>query len=127
MVRFLQKFVIERFCQWLSGLSRRQFLYAIIVVGMLLIAGELVVMLGSADLLFAYALDLSFYADAAIASAGLTAAARAARVVARLGPLKTGAGVRRVTRARRKRSAADRPKPKPSLNDNDRPPLRYAA
>lgn len=66
-------------------------LYVVTVVGVLLTAGEQVALLGSADMLFAYALELSFYANAAIASAGLAAAARAARMVACCGPFQATA------------------------------------
>ena len=127
MACYLQNAVVARFCQWLDGLSRRHIIYAVIVVGLLLTAGELVAMLGSTDLLFAYALDLSFYADALIASAGLAAMARGARVALTLRKSRAARVFRRPQAARRRRSVAERAQAKPPVNDDDRPPHHRAA
>ncbi|MFM5929339.1 MAG: hypothetical protein ACKOPQ_00340 [Novosphingobium sp.] len=80
--RSLRQTIVAPLANWLLNRSRRDVIYIFVLGGLLLFAGEVVLMLGSADLVYAYALDLALYFDAVIA-ASLIGAARHARAVVR--------------------------------------------
>lgn len=74
--RTLHRHLIERPAAWLARLDRRQILVLVIAAGLLLAAGDLVVALGSAEIVLGYAADLAIYSDVVLAGLLLAAASR---------------------------------------------------
>ncbi|MFM5907028.1 MAG: hypothetical protein ACKOPO_05515, partial [Novosphingobium sp.] len=76
MSRWINTAIVAPACKWLIHRSRRDIINVFVLCGILLFAGEVVMMLGSADLVFAYALDLSLYIDAIITVSVIGAASQ---------------------------------------------------
>jgi hypothetical protein len=80
--RYLHHHCVARPVAWLGRLERRHLLFAMVTVGALLLAGEMIGMLGSADLMLAWTWDLTVYFDAAAVTVVLARVARVTPVVA---------------------------------------------
>nr|WP_166181256.1 hypothetical protein [Altererythrobacter segetis] len=74
--RLLNEQLIEKPLAWLATRQRVDLIYFTIVLIMLVAAGEMVVMLGSAELFFAHALDVTPYLHALAVSSVLVAVSR---------------------------------------------------
>jgi hypothetical protein len=123
--RFLHRMLVELPLQRLAVMDRRHLIFGVMLVGMLFASAELIMMLGSADVVMVMAWDVSLYVDALLAAWALAAVARSkaawrafADIMTR--PLRTA---RRRT-PRRRRAAATK-----AANDadEDRPVWAYAA
>lgn len=125
--RQIRTIFVERPCARIARFGRRELIYTVILVGVMLTAGEMIAMAGSADFAIAYALDLSFYVDAALAAYAVSAAARTAGALKAIKNLCRQTMRKIVRRPRSKRSpTANRIQARPS-NDDDGPWLRLAA
>lgn len=114
LCRAAQRRVITPLAAALNRLDRRHILFALVLLPVLLGAGELIVLMGSVDAALLLAWDASLFADALIASVALATLRplRALRpLLARLRPPATP----RARRLRRARRAA------PPANDGDGP------
>ena len=117
--------LVERPLVWLTGLERHHLIYAIIIGSIMVGGGELMFLAGP-ELVTMWAMNLSIYFDAVIATYALSA------LVAARG-LKSWAGqkVRRIvrpkTRARRTRRASGTKPDKASNDDDARPRWEIAA
>ncbi|MFM6931582.1 MAG: hypothetical protein ACKOUT_04980 [Novosphingobium sp.] len=124
--RMVRRLIVENPCSWWLTLSRRDAIHCMLLIFVLLSAGELMLMLGSVDLVLAYAFDLSFYLDAVMAS-GMIAAAVKVRSFS--GAIR-GMMLRRPTpvrsRARQKRRSVSAVRSVRGANDEDGP-VRWAA
>ncbi|MEO6387155.1 MAG: hypothetical protein ABIT16_08110 [Croceibacterium sp.] len=120
--RVLMRQVVELPLQYLGKLERHHLIFVILIVAMAMVAGELVLALGSVDAALIYALDVSFYIDGLLMTLALASLARTRSGLAYLrasAAMKIGR-LRRVFGRRRTRSAR-RTSVKPS-NDDDRDP-----
>lgn len=120
--RTIRRMFVEKPCRWMMARSRRELIQAAVLAGLFLFAGELVMMLGSAELVFAYALDLSLYIDAMVAAALLGAADMVRKV-------PFAVRLRRPARRPKPRSRARRSRPisgRQAANDDDGPVRRAA-
>jgi hypothetical protein len=102
--RLLHQMLVETPLRQLAAMSRRHLFFGVILLAMLFASAELIVMLGSADVVMVMAWDVSIYVDAVIAAWALAAVARSraawralAGIVVR--PLRTAR--RRAPRRRR--------------------------
>ncbi len=100
--RTLHRALVEEPLARIAAMGRRHLIYAAVLIGMMFAGAELVMLLGSADLMMLMAWDVSLYVDALIATWTLSAVMRgkaAWRALARrfLRPL------RRAPRSRRRR------------------------
>ena len=102
--RHLHHHLAERPVAWFSRLDRRHLLLALITIGALLLAGEMIGMLGSADLMLAWTWDLTVYCDALAMTVVLGGAARVQPLLA-LARSKVIAWRATGTRARRSLTA----------------------
>lgn len=120
--------LVERPMAWLSKLERHQLVFFLIAVAMLLAAGEIIAIVGSADVALTLAWDLSLYFDA-VAVAAVVAAARQIRIAVRLARARLGA-LPAVPRMMRRSAREVRPHRRPSAptsaNDDD-PAVAVAA
>lgn len=120
--RSIRASLVERPCRWWLKRTRREAIQLLVLAGLFLFAGEMVMMLGSAELVFAYALDLSIYIDAVLAASLLSASHQAGRVFRAATRLLPGRRRKPRYRARRPRKADCR---KPANDDEG--PARKAA
>ena len=97
----------------LAGLAERRHL---ILIGLLMFGGQLVVVLGP-ELAFAYAMDLSLYGEAVIATALATAAVRVRYVWQKLVRLKKIIGLH-ASGGRRARPRSRRTRARTALQNN---------
>ncbi len=110
--RWVKTQLVERAATRLLRLERKDVLLVLVLVGMLF-AGELVMMLGSADLVLAYAADLAVYGDTLIAVSTLAVVARLGSVTRVIMARLPRLGTEKSSRARRQR------KPPRNLGSND--------
>jgi hypothetical protein len=101
--RLLHRALVEAPLRALAAMSRRHLIYGAVLVAMLFAGAELIVMLGSTDLVMLMAWDVSLYVDAAIAAWTIATVARgkaawqmlAARLIGRRGAPRPRAPRRR--------------------------------
>lgn len=74
--RMLHQMLVEAPLAALATMSRRHMIFGLILVAMLFAGAELIMMLGSADVVMVLAWDVSLYVDAVIAAWALAAVAR---------------------------------------------------
>ena len=122
--RSLHRMLVEAPLAFSKRIERRH----IILIAILLLLGETLVLVGSAEIAIAYAIDLSLYADAMI---GVTMAASALRLKSAW-PHARGAVLRLISRKARprRRSVRTRPRaqqPPSSSNDDEPVPALLAA
>ena len=99
--RWIRTHLVERAATRLMRLERKDVIFVFVLAGLLLFAGELVVTLGSADLLLGYAADLTIYGEAVIAVSTLAVVSRmktAVRVISARLPRKIATTRRRARR-----------------------------
>lgn len=120
--RLLHRHLVERPVAALLDLERVQVLKLLLLVGLLLMAGDLVMLLGSSEMLLLYAADLALYVDALITvyTAATVARFRSVRT-AILHPLRLMKG------NRRRRSTSRAAARKPANDDSDSSGHRIAA
>ena len=75
--RQLRETLVERPARNLLSIRRAHVIYVLLMAGVLLVFSDMIMLLGSADLILAYAFDLSIYVDALLAVMTLAAAGRA--------------------------------------------------
>lgn len=125
--QLLHLHLVVRPMDWFSKLERHHLLYAVLLIGMLFAAGEIIAVLGSADVALALAWDVSIYLDA-VAVAAAIAVARQARIAIRLIRSKGSSIVTRPAARRSGRERRDRASSTPPANDKDAPaPAFYCA
>jgi hypothetical protein len=122
--RSLHRMLVESPLAFSKRIERRH----IILIVILLLLGETLILVGSAEIAIAYAIDLSLYADAMI---GVTMAASAVRLKSAW-PRGRDAVLRLVSRKGRlvRRAARTKPEARPhaaSANDDDPAPARLVA
>jgi hypothetical protein len=125
--RYLHHHLAERPVAWFSRLDRRHLLFVLVAIGALLLAGEMIGTLGSADLMLSWTWDLAVYVDAVTLTA----------VVAAVAPVKPMMGIARSrlrtwlarsTRSHRiRRDRATPPRTGTADNDEDHPGLYVRA
>lgn len=120
--RTIRALLVERPCRWWLKRTRREAIQMLVLAGLFLFAGEMVMMLGSTDLVLAYALDLSIYIDAILAASILTVSHQVGRVFRGVTSLLPSRTAKPKPRERRLRKADCR---KPA-NDEDGPALKAA-
>jgi hypothetical protein len=101
--RSLHQALVEAPLRALEKATRRHLIYALVLVVMSFSAGELVMLLGSADFLLLMAWDVSLYVDALIATWTLSAALSVKTVAVRA--LDRVRGLARPRSPRRRREA----------------------
>jgi len=88
--RLLHRALVEAPLRGLVAMSRRHLIYGLVLVAMLLAGAEMILMLGSTDLVMLMAWDVSLYVDAVIATWTIATVARGKAVwhalVARVTP-----------------------------------------
>lgn len=120
--RTLHRHLVQRPAALLVGLDRRQVLSLVIAAGLLLAAGDLVMALGSAEIVLGYAADLALYSDVVLAGLLLATASRIRIAVSSARPRmrrvasagQPGVGRRATDRARRRAGPCGT-----AANDND--------
>ena len=118
LAKLLHLHLVVRPMNWFSKLERHHLLYAALLIGMLFAAGEIIAVLGSADVALALAWDVSIYLDA-VAVAAAVAVARQARVAIQLVRSKSSSIVTRPAARRSGRERRDRASSTPPANDKD--------
>jgi hypothetical protein len=101
--RTLHRALVETPLRALAAMGRRHLIYGVVLVAMLFAGAEMILMLGSTDLVMLMAWDVSLYVDAVIATWTITTLARGkavwqalvARVVGRRGATRPRAPRRR--------------------------------
>jgi hypothetical protein len=112
LARSLHRRLVEWPLARLAAMNRRHAIFAVILVGLVFFASDLLVMLGPADAALGLAWDLSLYVDTLLAAAALAAVARG-KIVWR------ASLVHALRRPRRPRARSRRPL-------RSRPPVRGA-
>jgi hypothetical protein len=125
--RQIRTIFVERPCARIARFGRREVIYLMLLAGIMLFAGEMIAIAGSADFAFAYALDLSLYVDAALAAYAVSAATRTAGALKAIKNMCRQTMRKIVRRPRRKRSPSASPIQARPSNDDDGPWLRLAA
>ncbi|HEX4737638.1 MAG TPA: hypothetical protein VH331_08760 [Allosphingosinicella sp.] len=120
LARSLHRHLVEWPLARLAAMDRRHAIFALILIGLALFGSELLVMLGSADLVVGLAWDVSIYADTLLAAAALAAVARSrlawrALLVRPSRPRRPRARSRRALRAKPSARADDEEGPAWSL------------
>lgn len=119
LARLLHRHMVEKPVVFLLSLSRVQVIKLALIAGLLLTMGDLVLMLGSADVLFVYAGELALYVDVvamAILAASVTRVRTGVHWLAlRFRPAKRSSRVNRRRRTRRKPTSVA-----PANDDDDR-------
>ncbi|WNO53902.1 hypothetical protein [Stakelama saccharophila] len=124
----LHRWTVAAPASLLGGIERRHFIFLILLLALSL-AGEAVLMMGSADMAVIFAWDISAYIDLIIAGWTVATAIRAKSAIA-----TTGARTRRIVgrtirpRAARTRKTVQRTTARrPAANDQDGPDLHALA
>lgn len=119
--RLLHFHLVEEPTARLSKLERHHLLFLMIAVAMLFAGSEVIAILGSADMAFSIAWDMSLYFDA-VAVAAAVAAARQIRIAVRLA--RSSLNVRTVLPLGRphKRERKSRPQPSTPASGNENDP-----
>jgi hypothetical protein len=125
--RLLQFHLVEQPMARLSKLERHHLLFLMIAIAMLFAGSEIIAILGSADMAFSIAWDMSFYFDA-VAVTALVTAARQIRIAVRLtrSSLSTRPTLR-LGRKRRSREVRSPAQSRASASANDDDPHREFA
>ena len=121
--KMLHRWLVERPTRRLATLQRHQLIFLLIAIAMALAAGEVIAVVGSADLALGLAWDLSIYFDA-VAVTAVVAVARYAGITVKACRARFFTSKRVVVAARERRS---RPRSRPSPNANDDDPSRAVA
>ena len=74
--RQLHRALVEAPLRGLAAMSRRHLIYGMVLLGMLFAGAEMIMLLGSADLVMLMAWDVSLYVDAMIATWTIATVAR---------------------------------------------------
>ena len=117
--RTLHRALVEAPLDRLAKMGRRHLIYAAVLVGMMFAGAEMVMLLGSADLMMLMAWDVSLYVDALIATWTLSAVMRGKAAWRTL----AAPFFRPLRRAPRSRRRIVR---KPAANDSEEGPGAYA-
>ena len=126
---FLRDQLVVRPLAWFANLRRHDIIYYIIVAGLLLSAGEMVAMLGSADLVLAFAADLALYFDI-VAIGMIVALGSRLKVALQFIAARFESAVRILKRTPGKRRRRERRSCKRACNDDDEcdsSSIRFAA
>ncbi len=107
----LHRLTVRPFAALLNRLDRRHLIFYAVALGLVLFAGEWLVMAGPLDLALLMAWDVSLYVDAVLGAALVAGVARTMPLLRFAGRLRPRARARRPRRAR--------PAPKPGANDDD--------
>jgi hypothetical protein len=121
--RLLHRGLVEAPLEKLATMDRRHIIFAVVALGMLLSFTELIMILGSTDLVMLMAWDVSLYVDAVIATWTIAAVARG-KAAWQLGKTRI-AGLWRVSprpRTSRRKSVES----KPPANDPDEDGVGWA-
>jgi hypothetical protein len=116
--RWLNLALVERPLARIAAMNRRQVIFALVMVGVLLFAGEAIVALGSFDLLTAFAWDLTAYLDVMAVAYALAGVARA-RAELKWLALHASRPLRRGPRPRAPRVRGVRKRQDRASNDDD--------
>lgn len=126
---WLNRTLVELPLEKLAGFDQRHMLYTVILVALMLGAGETLALLGSAEFLSIYAWDLAIYLDAVAVSYALAAVARVRSALRWVG-LRIALPGRRGKSARDRRTrpvAAERSAHGADNDDDPAPAFRFAA
>ncbi|MBD3728136.1 MAG: hypothetical protein IE933_00340 [Sphingomonadales bacterium] len=111
--RLLQRHLVERPVAALLDMNRLQLIKLALFAALMLTAGDLVLMLGSSEMLLLYAGDLALYVDAVMVAYTVAAAARIRPALALMRrPVRLMKGKRHIR-------SAPQPTAKPAANDDD--------
>lgn len=113
--RAMHRGFVEAPLRKLAAMTRRHVIYAVVAAGMLVSGMELIMILGSSDLLLLMAWDMSLYVDAVIATWTVAAVTRIKGFWHAL-KARMGGVFRRASRPRARRSSAGA---RPAANDSD--------
>lgn len=117
--RTLHKHLVELPLAWLDRLERHHLIFVVIVCALMSSSALGGALLGSAELVFAFALDASLYVDAVIATSAVAAMSNLKAAAARLRS-RLGGALRLVPHRRPKlRSKRARTRRAPKLPAND--------
>ena len=119
--RFLHFHLVERPMTELSKLERHHLLFLMIAIAMLFAGSEIIAIVGSADMAFSIAWDMSLYFDA-VAVAALVAAARQIRIAVRLARARMSVRPALLLRRRGSRERRQRPPSSTATTANDDDP-----
>lgn len=115
IARAMHRAFVERPLERLATMDRRHLIFGVIALGMLFTFTELIMLIGSTDLVMLMAWDVSIYVDAVIAAWTVAAVARLkgawrytlARILAPLRAARPRASRRRIATARPPANDAD--------------------
>jgi hypothetical protein len=126
VAQFLHKHLVKRPTIWFAKLQRHDVLFALLLIGLLLLGGEYIAVLGTGDLLLIYAMDLALYTDALIAVSTIAAATK---IKSGIAPVMAYLSLWRSRIARQSKAVSHRREHKtqssspPAANDDDHAPF----
>jgi hypothetical protein len=118
LARVLNDALVARPLAWLSRLKRRDIIFALLIVGLFIVAGDFIAIFGAGELVM-LGMNLSIYLDAVLVATAVTIAAATATVW-RAARVHLSMWFARIGQARRGSNRPKKPQ-RASADDDDEP------